>query len=126
MKLAFLLLLSSFVFFGLVSGTENYTDIYDNVDIDAVLNSDRLLNQYLDCILEKGSCTADARSLKRILPEAVATICEKCNLKQRQGARKIGNHLKKYKPELWTRFLEKYDPNKEYVANFEQFLAQVE
>lgn len=65
MKLAFLLLLSSFVFFGLVSGTENYTDMYDNLDIDAILNSDRLLNQYLDCILEKGSCTADARTLKR-------------------------------------------------------------
>jgi len=65
MKLPFLLLLSSFVFCGLVSGTENYTDIYDNVDIDAILNSDRLLKQYMDCILEKGSCTADARSLKR-------------------------------------------------------------
>lgn len=64
MKLAFLLL-SSFVFCGLVSGTENYSDMYDNLDVDAILSSDRLLNQYIDCILEKGSCTADARSLKR-------------------------------------------------------------
>lgn len=53
------------MFSGLVSGTENYLDTYDNVDVDAILNSDRLLNQYMDCILEKGSCTADARSLKR-------------------------------------------------------------
>lgn len=60
------------------------------------------------------------------LPEAVATACEKCNLKQRQGARKISNHLKEHRPELWAAFLEKYDPNKEYIADFEQFLAQVE
>lgn len=60
------------------------------------------------------------------LPEAVATICEKCNLKQRQAARKIGNHLKERRPELWAEFLEKYDPNKEYITNFEQFLTQVE
>lgn len=53
------------MFSGLVSGTENYLDMYDNVDVDAILKSDRLLNQYMDCILEKGSCTADARSLKR-------------------------------------------------------------
>lgn len=65
MKLAFLLLLSSFVFCGFVSGTENYSDMYDNIDLDAILNSDRLLNQYIDCILDKGSCTADARTLKR-------------------------------------------------------------
>ncbi|XP_029659463.1 ejaculatory bulb-specific protein 3-like [Formica exsecta] len=125
MRLTFILL-SIFVFSGLVSGTENYLDMYDNVDVDAILKSDRLLNQYMDCILEKGSCTADARSLKRELPHAVATICEKCNLKQRQAARKISNHLKEHRPELWAAFLQKYDPNKEYIADFEQFLAQVE
>ncbi|KAL6444088.1 hypothetical protein ACFW04_001795 [Cataglyphis niger] len=121
MRLTFILL-SIFVFSGLVSGTEIYPDAYNNVDVDAILNSERLLHQYMDCILEKGSCTADARSLKRELPEAVATACEKCNLKQRQGARKISNYLKEHKPELWTAFLEKYDPNKEYIANFKEFL----
>lgn len=64
MRLTFVLL-SSFVFSGLVLGMENYTDAYDNVDLDAILNSERLLNQYMDCVLDRGSCTADARSLKR-------------------------------------------------------------
>lgn len=125
MRLSFVLL-SSFIFSGLVLGTENYSDTYDNVDVNAILSSNRLLNPYIDCILDKGSCTADARALKRVFPEAVATICEKCNLKQRQGTRKVGNHLKEHRPDLWVAFLEKYDPNKEYIAKFEQFLEQVE
>lgn len=60
------------------------------------------------------------------LPEAIATICEKCNLKQRLAARKIGNHLKDHRPDLWADFLEKFDPDKKYITKFEEFLAQVE
>ncbi|XP_029160078.1 allergen Tha p 1-like [Nylanderia fulva] len=126
MELTFILL-SSFMFSGLVLGMEGtYSTMYDNVDVNAILQSDRLLNQYMDCALDRGPCTADARSLKRALPEAVSTICEKCNSKQKQAAKKIGNHLKNYRPDLWTDFLGKFDPEGEYVANFEKFLAQVE
>lgn len=57
-------LLCSLVFSGLVSGIEYYSDTYDNVDVDAIINSDRLLNQYVNCILDKGPCTADGRSFK--------------------------------------------------------------
>lgn len=60
-----------------------------------------------------------------ILPEAMATNCEKCTVKQRQIAGKISSHLKHHKPEVWATFVEKYDPSKQYVATFEKFLAQV-
>lgn len=65
MNLSMLALL--FVFSGFVSGTEYYSDTYDNVDIDAILTNERLVKQYIDCILDKGSCTADGRSLRRKL-----------------------------------------------------------
>lgn len=60
-----IVLLFSLLFSGLVSGTEYYSDTYDNLDVDAIINTDRLLNQYMNCILDKGPCTADGRSLKR-------------------------------------------------------------
>jgi len=63
MRFTFLLLFS-LMFSGLVSGTE-YSDLYNNIDVDAIINSDRLLNQYMNCVLDKGPCTADGRSLKR-------------------------------------------------------------
>ncbi|XP_012217526.1 ejaculatory bulb-specific protein 3-like [Linepithema humile] len=121
-----LVLLLSFLASGLATGMESYPDTYENVNLDVILNNERLFNQYMDCVLDKAPCTADGHYLKHILPEAVATTCEKCNVKQRQMARKIGNYLKNSKPKTWAAFLEKYDPNKKYIATFEQFLVQIE
>lgn len=46
---------------------EQYTDKYDNVNIDEILNNKRLLVPYLKCILEQGKCSADGKELKGIL-----------------------------------------------------------
>lgn len=59
------MLLFSLVLSRFVSGTEYYPSTYDDADIDVILNNERLLNQYMACILDKGPCTADGRSLKR-------------------------------------------------------------
>ncbi|XP_011860865.1 PREDICTED: ejaculatory bulb-specific protein 3-like [Vollenhovia emeryi] len=120
----FTFVLSLLLFSGLVLGTEYYLDTYDNIDVDAIISSDRLLNQYVNCILDKGPCTADGRSLKLIIPEAIATKCEQCSDKQKQMARKVCKHLKEHRPNIWTEFLERYDPDKEYIAAYEQFLVQ--
>lgn len=43
-----------------------YTGKYDDVDIEAILNNDRLLNKYFECLIaeEESSCTADGKELK--------------------------------------------------------------
>lgn len=41
-----------------------YTTKYDNFDVDAVLNNQRLLRSYANCLLDKGSCTAEGKELK--------------------------------------------------------------
>lgn len=41
-----------------------YTSKYDNVDLDQILKNDRLLNNYVKCLLEKGKCTPDGAELK--------------------------------------------------------------
>lgn len=39
---------------------------YDNIDVDIILNTDRLLKSYVDCLLEKTKChTKQAQLLKR-------------------------------------------------------------
>ncbi|KMQ90684.1 ejaculatory bulb-specific protein 3, partial [Lasius niger] len=43
---------------------DRYTTKYDNIDIDTILKSDRLLKNYVNCLLEKGSCTPDGKELK--------------------------------------------------------------
>lgn len=64
MKLCFLLLLCAYLILGTESTDDKYTTKYDNVDIDQVLGNERLLKNYVDCLLDKGSCTPDAMELK--------------------------------------------------------------
>lgn len=55
------------VLFGLLAlalAEEKYTSKWDNIDLDQILKNDRLLNNYIDCVLEKGSCTPDGSELK--------------------------------------------------------------
>lgn len=41
-----------------------YTTKYDNVDLDEIIKSDRLMKNYVNCLLEKGKCTPDGAELK--------------------------------------------------------------
>lgn len=39
----------------------------DNVNIETVLSNDRVLTNYIKCLLEQGACTREGRDLKRKL-----------------------------------------------------------
>lgn len=41
-----------------------YTTKYDNLDLDEILHSERLLKNYFDCVMDKGNCTPDGKELK--------------------------------------------------------------
>ena len=43
---------------------EKYVNKYDNVDVDRILQNARVLTNYIKCMLEEGSCTAEGRELK--------------------------------------------------------------
>ncbi|XP_058452973.1 ejaculatory bulb-specific protein 3-like [Malaya genurostris] len=99
---------------------QKYTDKFDNVNVDQVLGNDRILSNYLKCLLDKGPCTQEGRELKRLLPDALKTSCEKCSEKQRTSSRKVINHLETKKPAEWKKLLEKYDPEGIYKSKVEK------
>ena len=43
---------------------QKYTTKYDNVDVDEVLKSERLVSNYVGCLMDKNPCTPDAAELK--------------------------------------------------------------
>lgn len=57
-----------------------YTTKYDGVNLDEILKSERLLKNYINCLMDKGKCTPDGTELKRTLPDALKTGCSKCEL----------------------------------------------
>lgn len=81
--------LIAIVYIATCHGEETYDVKYDNVDVDEILKSERLLTNYIKCLMDEGPCTEDGRDLKEILPDAIHTDCSKCTEKQKEGSAKI-------------------------------------
>jgi hypothetical protein len=43
---------------------EKYTTRYDSINVDEILDSDRLRDNYVNCVLEKGKCTPEGTELR--------------------------------------------------------------
>lgn len=63
MKLAFGVLFCA-ILVVVVSAQNKYTTKYDNIDVDRILSNDRVLANYIKCLMEEGPCTPDGRELK--------------------------------------------------------------
>ncbi|CRL03241.1 CLUMA_CG016200, isoform A [Clunio marinus] len=98
--------------------TETYDVKYDNVDIDEILKSERLLTNYINCLLDEGPCTEDGRELKETLPDAIQTDCSKCSEKQKEGSTKIMHYIIDNRPEDWERLEEIYDESGHYRTEY--------
>ncbi|XP_066259550.1 ejaculatory bulb-specific protein 3-like [Euwallacea similis] len=99
---------------------DQYTSKFDNVDFDQILQSDRLLSNYINCLLDKGKCTPDAIELKKNLPDALETECSKCSAKQKEGVRKVVTFLIEKRKDYWKELEKKYDPEGKYYKKYQE------
>lgn len=56
-----------FLFFAFIieiNGEQKYTTKYDDMNIEDILRSERLLNNYVKCLMDEGPCTPDGSELK--------------------------------------------------------------
>ncbi|XP_055541809.1 ejaculatory bulb-specific protein 3-like [Wyeomyia smithii] len=97
---------------------DKYTTKYDSVDVDEILNSDRLFINYFKCLMDEGACTPDVNELKRALPDALENDCAKCSEKQKTQSTKVIKNLTEKRPEQWKLLKAKYDPNNKYVEKY--------
>ncbi|KAF2905929.1 hypothetical protein ILUMI_00247 [Ignelater luminosus] len=100
-----------------------YTTKYDNVNVDTILSNDRVLNNYIKCLMEEGPCTPEGRELKKTLPDALSSGCTKCNDRQKQTAEKVIKHLQVKRSRDWDRLTKKYDPQGEYKKRYDTHVA---
>ncbi|KAH8332292.1 hypothetical protein KR067_005034 [Drosophila pandora] len=104
----------------IVSSENLYNNEFDNVNLDEILNQDRLLNNYIKCLESAGPCTPDGKMLKQILPDAMLTDCSKCTQKQKNGAEKVTSHLIDNRPKDWERLEKIYDPMGTYRLKYQK------
>nr|QGN03659.1 putative chemosensory protein 9 [Conopomorpha sinensis] len=97
---------------------------YDYLDIDAILDSKRLVRNYVDCLINSVRCTPEGKALKRILPEALRSKCARCTERQKRTAVKVIRRLKYEYPEEWGKLSGKWDPTGDFTRFFEDYLAK--
>ncbi|XP_073973297.1 ejaculatory bulb-specific protein 3-like [Rhodnius prolixus] len=96
---------------GCVWTASTYTTKYDNIDLDEILNNQRIYKKYFDCLVHNAKCTPDGKELRDILPDALKTGCSKCSAKQKAGAEKVIRFLLERKRADFDILEEKYDPS---------------
>ncbi|XP_058821321.1 mucin-2-like isoform X2 [Topomyia yanbarensis] len=99
-----------------------YSSRYDNLDIDTILSSNRLVNNYVDCLLSRKPCPPEGKDLKRILPEALRTKCGRCSATQKENAIKIITTLYNNYPVQYQALRERWDPSGEYHRRLEEYI----
>ena len=107
-------------------GEEHYTDRYDTVNLDEILENRAILVSYINCVLEKGKCTPDAKELREHIKDALENECVKCTEAQKKGTRRVIKHMINKEPEFWTELCDKYDPERKYTHKYEKELREVQ
>lgn len=105
--------------------TATYTDKWDNINVDEILESQRLLKAYVDCLLDRGRCTPDGKALKETLPDALENECSKCTAKQKTSSDKIIKHLVNKQPDFWKELSVKFDPENVYQERYKDKIEAV-
>nr|AVM86426.1 chemosensory protein [Corythucha ciliata] len=103
---------------------EQYSDKYDNVDLDEILNNDRLYKNYYNCLINKGHCSPDAKELKDALPDALQSECKKCTKKQKEGTEKVAKFFIEHHKEDYNEIARLYDPQGIYYAKYKDEAAK--
>ncbi|XP_014255494.1 ejaculatory bulb-specific protein 3-like [Cimex lectularius] len=107
---------------GLAVSQETYTSQYDNINVDSILANERIVRQYVKCLLDQTRCNNEGKTLKKILPDALRTGCKKCTSTQKVQAEKVLRHLYRQRRNDWNRLKAKYDPSGQYSRFYESML----
>nr|XP_023021665.1 ejaculatory bulb-specific protein 3-like [Leptinotarsa decemlineata] len=99
-----------------------YTTKYDNIDIDKILDNDRIFRSYIDCCLDRGKCTSDGLELKKNIKAAIENECEKCSEAQKKAIKKVGKKLYEEKPNWWQELCDHFDPDKKYRTKYQKYI----
>ncbi|KYQ48384.1 Ejaculatory bulb-specific protein 3 [Trachymyrmex zeteki] len=79
-----------------------YSDRYDYVDFQSVLQNKDLRQEYYNCFMEIAPCkTPEQEALTGLFSEAFQTKCRKCTKKQIENMEIITNWFVTNDPERW-------------------------
>ncbi|VVC33987.1 Insect odorant-binding protein A10/Ejaculatory bulb-specific protein 3 [Cinara cedri] len=101
-----------------IKDVKEYLRRFDNLDVDQILSSDRLLDSHIKCYLNTAPCIPIARDLKRALPIVASNGCKDCNDIQIKNIKKALAYVKTKRAPEWTQMVALYDPTGTNLSKF--------
>ncbi|XP_050442526.1 putative odorant-binding protein A10 [Adelges cooleyi] len=90
---------------------KKYIAIMESVNVEQVVNNERLLNTHLKCFINEGPCVPQFKDLKKVLPALVKDNCSLCTDSQKELAKKVREQIKTKHPKEFEKFVKLYDPD---------------
>ncbi|KAB0804919.1 hypothetical protein PPYR_01889 [Photinus pyralis] len=103
---------------------DTIADEFDNIDIDEILSSKRLVDNYIHCFKTGQKCTPDGQKFRDVLPKAMKSKCEDCSPAQREKVFKVVEWAAQNRPDDFLELENIYDSQHEYRREFEAELKQ--
>ncbi|XP_049831380.1 putative odorant-binding protein A10 [Schistocerca gregaria] len=98
----------------------------DDLDVDAVLGSERTLTALLRCVVARGDgpCSDQGKAVKAFVASAVETNCASCTESQLAAAEKVLRHLTTRRKSDWNKLVARYDPTGELRSRYRKHWEQ--
>nr|AGZ04914.1 chemosensory protein 4 [Sogatella furcifera] len=95
------------------------------IDIEKVLDNNRMLTNFIRCFLRKGPCSPEARDFRKLLPKLAKTMCSDCSPRQRFIIKKVFKHLMEERPKEWELLMDRFDPQRKYAERLDTFMVDM-
>ena len=104
------------VMLGLVWGkpADDYGDEFDHIDIDEILASERLVDNYIHCAKTGQKCTPEGQKLREKIPDALKNKCSRCSEEQKGKIYKILEWAIQNRPNDFLEIENIHDPDHYY------------
>jgi len=91
--------------------------MYGTVDVDEALNNEAEVNKYFECNMDRGKCTPESESFKKLLPDVLKNKCAKCSENEKEVSEKVMKFLTEKRPDMLQQLVAKYIPQESSVKS---------
>ncbi|XP_066603688.1 ejaculatory bulb-specific protein 3-like [Prorops nasuta] len=101
---------------------EYYTGKWNDLNTHDIIDNSRLFKKYKQCILADSNvgCPQEVIELKKVLPEALETVCSKCSTVQVEKIRDTLKYVCEKRKADFDELLKHIDPEGAHRPKFEE------
>nr|UMT69255.1 chemosensory protein 3 [Ophraella communa] len=111
--------------FGAPKTFEENLEILKKVDVDAVIKNDRIMRNYIDCVLDKKTCTPEGTAFKESWKEGLERGCGDCDEETNRIVKKLVKHVYVNKRNWYDELVEALDKDKKYSKKYETYINDI-